>query len=81
MKYFDIKPVCPNWHNHRHLRRVLDTFPQAFVGDRVVMLKVDHPHVCEARVIIESDVDLAPKRQLDGISDELLASLDLALPS
>lgn len=67
MKYFDIKPVCPDWHQHRHLRRVFDTFPQAFISDRLVMLKVDHPHICKARVIIEQITPPEPKRPLNSL--------------
>lgn len=50
------RPICPHAHQHRHLRRVFDTFPKAYIGDRVAMLKVDHPHICQAKIIIESEV-------------------------
>lgn len=53
MKYWDIKPVCPDRAQHYHLRRVFDTFPSAFIGEQMVMLKVDNPHICETRIIIE----------------------------
>lgn len=53
-KAMDIcRPVCPNAHQHRHLRRVLNSFPNAYISPTIAMLKVDHPHVCLARVIIE----------------------------
>lgn len=56
MQYLDgIKPVCPNYHQHYYLRRVFNSFPQAYITDKVTMLKVNHPHVCEARIIIESE--------------------------
>lgn len=44
---------CPQAHQHRHLRRLFNTFPPAYIGPTVAMLKVDNPHVCKARVIIE----------------------------
>lgn len=76
-----VKPVCPDWRQHAHLRRVMDSFPACFIGDRVTMLKVDHPHVCKARIIIEDDRDFKPKRPLNDELDRLLSSIDLSLDS
>lgn len=75
-----VKPVCPDWRHHAHLRRVMDTFPACFIGEHVTMLKVDHPHVCEARIIVENDLDL-PKRPLNDELDRILSTIDLSLDS
>lgn len=57
------RPRCPQARQHYQLRRLFDTFPKAYISDRVAMLKVDHPHICEARIIIESEVPNADPTQ------------------
>jgi hypothetical protein len=53
-KYWDIKPVCPQWRNHRHYRKLFNTFENQ-IGGPVTILKVAHPHICRARVIIDTN--------------------------
>lgn len=55
MKYFDIKPVCPNWREHYHIRKFIRSLDsRGYVNDSVAVLVLENKQdPCKSRIISE----------------------------
>lgn len=52
-KYFDIKPVCRNAHQHYQIRRWLQSIPTFgwFIGDIAVLIAPDWKDPCKTKIV------------------------------
>ena len=55
MKYFDIKPVCPNWRDHRQMRRFMRSLEsRGYINnERAVLVVEDKNDPCKSRILVE----------------------------
>ena len=84
MKYFDIKPVCPTWHQHYQIRRWIRSLPSLGFMDRgaAILVIPNWNDPCRTRIITEGvnpPVSVSEVLSSEDIGASLLSSVEFGL--